>query len=355
VARDIILSVLDQSPIRRGGTPAQALRETVALAEACDRLGYRRYWLAEHHNSAGLASASPEILIGQVAAATRQIRVGSGGVMLSHYSPLKVAEQFRMLEALYPGRIDLGVGRAPGSDGLTAAALAHGPGRLPIDYFPEQLGELYGFLSGTLPDKHPFHAVRAMPAGETLPELWLLGSSTAGGSYAAALGWAFSFAHFISPDGGEDVVREYKRLFKPSPFLDAPRASLGVSVTCAETTAEAERLSWSRWGWRLMSTPGRAQYTTGGGIPSPDEALAYVYDPRDLPYLEHMRERSIFGNPSEVKERLLALADQYDVDELVVVTITYDFAARVRSYELLAEAFGLRPDGSMTSAPAAGG
>ena len=353
--RDITLSVLDQSPIRRGGTPAQALRETIALAEACDRLGYQRYWLSEHHNSSGLASASPEILIGQVAAHTRNIRVGSGGVMLSHYSPLKVAEQFRMLEALFPGRIDLGIGRAPGSDGLTASALAHGPGRLPIDYFPEQLGELYGFLSGSLPEKHPFHAVRAQPAGETLPELWLLGSSGAGASYAAALGWAFSFAHFISPDGGEDLIREYRRMFKPSPFLGEPRASIGVSVTCAETTAEAERLSWSRWGWRLMSAPGRAQFTRGGGIPSPEEAIAYPYSAQDLPYLEHARERSIFGNPSEVKEKLLALADRYDVNELIVVTITYDFAARVRSYELLAQAFGIGTESGVSTSPAAGG
>jgi luciferase family oxidoreductase group 1 len=343
LVRDITLSVLDQSPIRRGGTAAQAVRETVQLAQACDRLGYRRYWLSEHHNSGGLASASPEILIGQVAAQTQGIRVGSGGVMLSHYSPLKVAEQFRMLEALYPGRIDLGVGRAPGSDGRTAAALAHGPGRLSIDYFPEQLTELYGFLTGDLPPSHPFSGIRAMPAGETLPELWLLGSTTAGATYAAELGWAFSFAHFISPEGGEDVVREYKRQFEPSPFQPEPRASLGVSVTCAETAAEAERLSWSRWGWRLMNAPGRAGFTDGGGIPSPEEALAFPYLKQDLPYLEHMRERSIYGSPSEVREQLLALAERYDVDELVVVTITYDFAARVRSYALLAEAFGLQP------------
>ena len=340
--RDITLSVLDQSPIRRGGTPAQALRETIELARLCDRLGYRRYWLSEHHNSGGLASASPEILIGQVAAQTSNIRVGSGGVMLSHYSPLKVAEQFRMLEALFPGRIDLGIGRAPGSDGRTAAALAHGPGRLSIDYFPEQLGELYGFLNGDLPPGHPFRGIRAMPAGETLPELWLLGSTNAGATYAAELGWAFSFAHFISPEGGEDVVREYKRHFAPSPFLAQPRASIGVSVTCAESRAEAERLSWSRWGWRLMNAPGRAGFTEGGGIPSPDEALAYPYTTQDLPYLEHMRERSIYGSPAEVREQLLALAEQYDVDELVVVTITYDFEARMRSYELLAQAFALQ-------------
>ncbi|MGE5596627.1 MAG: MsnO8 family LLM class oxidoreductase [Hyphomicrobiales bacterium] len=181
------LGVLDQSPIRAGGTPAEAIRETLELAELCDRLGYHRYWLAEHHSSGGLASASPEILIGQVAARTSRIRVGSGGVMLTHYAPLKVAEQFRMLETLFPGRIDLGVGRAPGSDTKTARALAPGAPQPGLERYPEQLMDLYGFLSGDLPGDHPFAGVQAMPFGDTLPELWLLGSSSAGGEYAASL------------------------------------------------------------------------------------------------------------------------------------------------------------------------
>jgi luciferase family oxidoreductase group 1 len=336
----LTLSVLDQSPIRRGGTAAEAVAETLALAELADRLGYRRYWVAEHHSSGGLAGASPEILIGAVAAHTRHIRVGSGGVMLNHYSPLKVAEQFRMLETLYPGRIDLGVGRAPGSDGRTARALMQGGqgNGFTVDDYPERLVDLTGYLTNDLPPTHPFHGVRAMPDGPSAPELWLLGSTTAGASYAAHFGWAFSFAQFISPEGGEDIVRAYRRAFRPSPLLAEPRASLGVSVTCAETDEEAERLSWSRWCWRVM-----AQYADRRGIPSPEEALAYPYTPAERQYIEHMRDRSIFGSPATVRAKLHALAERYDVDELVAVTITYDPVARRRSYELLAEAFELRP------------
>ena len=330
------LSVLDQSPVRSGGTVADAIRETVALAELCDRLGYRRYWIAEHHNSGGLASASPEILVGQVAGRTRQMRVGYGGVMLTHYSPLKVAEQFRMLEALYPGRIDLGVGRAPGSDTRTARALANGSLQPRLEQYGEQLMDLYGYLSGTLPRDHPNSGVQAMPAGETMPELWLLGSSAASGQYAADLGWAFCFAHFIQGEGGEMVVRRYREEFQPSPVLSGPRASVAISVTCAETDDEAEYLSWSRWAWRLAAGRGLR-----GGIPSPREAMALGYSEAELDYLAHLRRTSLFGSPGSVAERMLALAAAYEVEELVVVTITYDFEARKRSYELLAEAFGL--------------
>ncbi|HLZ68420.1 MAG TPA: LLM class flavin-dependent oxidoreductase [Dehalococcoidia bacterium] len=331
-----MLSVLDQSPIRRGGTPRDAINETLRLAEVCDRLGYRRYWLAEHHNSGGLACASPEVLIPMVAARTQQIRVGSGGVMLSHYSPLKVAETFRMLEALHPGRIDLGIGRAPGSDGRTARALAHGPGALGIEHYPEQLADLYGFLTDDFPRNHPFHGIHAMPAGPEMPEIWLLGSTAESASLAAHFGWAFSFAQFISPEGGEGMIRAYKRHFKPSPLLAEPRASIGVSVTCADTEEEAERLCWSRWYWRATALGGGR-----GGVPPVEEALAYSYTEQEREYIEYMRRLSIHGTPEQVKARLLALGEAYGVDEFVVVTITHDFAARVHSYELLAEAFGL--------------
>ena len=339
----LTLSVLDQSPIRRGGSSADAVRETLALAALADRLGYQRYWVAEHHSSGGLAGASPEILISAIAANTRSIRVGSGGVMLNHYSPLKVAEQFRMLETLYPGRIDLGVGRAPGSDGRTARALMQSGNGFTVDDYPERLADLTGYLTDTIPAGHPFYGVRAMPDGPGAPDLWLLGSTTAGASYAAHFGWSFSFAHFISPEGGEDVIHAYRRAFRPSALLPKARASLAVSVTCAETAAEAERLSWSRWCWRVMSQqPGRR------GIPSPEEALAYPYTPAEREYVEHMRGRSVYGDPDTVREKLQALAARYGVDEIVVVTITYDFADRLRSYELLADAFGMRssPDGN---------
>ena len=332
----LALSVLDQSPIAGGRTPSEAVRDTLRLAEAADKLGYRRYWIAEHHSSGGLASAAPEVLIGAVAGATKRIRVGSGGVMLSHYSALKVAEQFRMLEALHPGRIDLGVGRAPGSDRRTALALATGRGQLGIEHYPEQLMDLYGYLADDLPPDHPFKGIKASPAGESMPELWVLGSSAASAQYAAELGWSFCFAHFINPEGGPGYIDSYKKSFEASPVLRGPRASVGISVTCAETDEEAERLCWSRWGWRIMSAHGER-----AGIPSPEEAMAFAYTEPERDYLAHLRQTSIWGSPGRVRDRMETLAADYGVDELVVVTITYDFEARVRSYELLADAFGL--------------
>ena len=331
------LSVLDQSPIRRGGTASEAIRETLELAAATDRMGYSRYWLAEHHNSRGLASPAPEILIGAVASRTKRMRVGSGGVMLTHYSPLKVAEQFRMLEALHPGRIDLGVGRAPGSDSLTARLLAQGrPG---VDAYADELLQLYGFLSNSFPEGHALARIRAMPEVDTMPQLWLLGSSLAGAQYAAELGWSFCFAHFINPHSGLEAVKVYRDHFEPSPFLAEPRVSLAISATCADTTAEAEHLSWSRWYWRVG---GGAL----GGIPSPEEALAAAesFTQPEQEYIDFARATSNFGDAATVKAKIMELSSQYATDEVMVVTITYDFAARVHSYELLAKAFGLEEE-----------
>ena len=345
------LSVLDQSPIRTGQTPADAIRETLHLAQAADRLGYHRYWLAEHHSTAGLADAAPEILIGAVAAGTRHIRVGSGGVMLTHYSPLKVAEQFRMLETLHPGRIDLGIGRAPGSDGRTALALRRGADAVrgpevpdpwaetEVSRFPDQVGDLIGFLTDGLPPDHRFSTIRAMPAGDGVPEIWLLGSTDASAACAAHFGTAFSFAHFINADGGAAVTRAYVRAFRPSRSLVAARASVAVFAVCADTEAEAERLSRSRDLFIVRLYTGRA-----GPYPSVEEAERYPYSPRELAIAEHARRRMVAGTPEQVRGRLLALAAEYGVDEVVVVTITHDPKARLRSYELLAEAFGLRGD-----------
>jgi luciferase family oxidoreductase group 1 len=332
------LSILDQSPVRQGASPADAVRETIDLARHVDRLGYHRYWLAEHHASPGLASTAPEILITRIAAETRHLRVGAGGVMLSHYSPLKVAETFRMLEALYPGRIDLGIGRAPGSDQLTAIALQHGPGALGIEYFPNQVFDLIGFLENRLPAGHPFERVHVMPAGETQPEIWLLGSSDQSALYAAYFGCAFSFAHFITAEGGVAVMEAYRARFQPSPRLEAPRGSIGVFVICAESEAEARRLAASRDLMRLRLDRGIL-----APVPPPEEALAYPYEPAELRRVEYHRRRQIVGTPEAVKARLLALAEEYGVDELVILTICHDFAARLRSYTLLAEAFGLAP------------
>src|SRR5690349_15011073 len=211
------LSVLDQSPVRQGVTPRDALLETVELAKHVDALGYSRYWLAEHHSSPGLAGSAPEIMVARVAGETSRIRVGSGGVMLSHYSALKVAEQFRMLETLHPGRIDLGIGRAPGSDQRTARILRHGPGALGIEHFPRQIQDVVAFLHDDLPPGHPWRGVHAMPSGASTPEVWLLGSSDESALLAAELGTAFSFAHFINDLGGAEVTRVYRARFRPSP------------------------------------------------------------------------------------------------------------------------------------------
>jgi luciferase family oxidoreductase group 1 len=272
------------------------------------------------------------------------MRVGSGGVMLTHYSPLKVAEQFRMLEALYPGRIDLGLGRAPGSDTRTAQALAHGPGALGIDHYPDQLMDLYGFLSDDFPANHPFRGIKAMPEIDTMPELWLLGSSSASAMHAAEMGWAFAYAQFINPEGGDHIVQRYRDLFKPSPFLSHPRVAIGLSATCADTDEEAEHLSWSRWNWRIAGRSGG-----GPGIPSPEEAKAFKYTEPELDYIAHMRTRSIHGSPGHVKDRILETCESFGAEEAIIVTITYDFEARKRSYTLIAHEFGLEPHPGSTA------
>ncbi|HYM01989.1 MAG TPA: LLM class flavin-dependent oxidoreductase [Stellaceae bacterium] len=334
----LVLSILDQSPIRAGGTAAQAINESVELARAAERLGYFRYWVAEHHSSDGLAGTAPEILVARLAAATSALRVGSGGVMLSHYSALKVAETFRVLEALYPGRIDLGIGRAPGSDFATARALQHGPGALGIEHFPNQIADLLGFLRDALPPDHPFAGVHAQPQGATAPEVWLLGSSDQSAAYAAHFGCAFSFAHFITDHGGAAVMAAYREHFRPSPWLAAPLGSVGVFVLCAETEAEAQRLALSRDLWRVRLDQGIL-----GPIPSIEEAEAYAYSREERLRIAYNRRRQVVGTPEQVRAGLLALAAAYGVDEIVVVSICYDFAARRRSYELLADAFDLAP------------
>ena len=329
------LSVLDQSPVRSGATPADAIRETLALARRCDELGYTRYWLAEHHSTPALAGSAPEVLIGHVAAVTSGIRVGSGGVMLQHYSALKVAEAFRMLETLYPGRIDLGVGRAPGSDQLTARALG---GTGAPEFFPQQVQDLLAFVHGELPPEHPFAKVRAMPTGPTAPELWLLGSSDQSAAIAAHFGAAFSFAHFINADGGAEITRAYAREFKPSPSRATPQASVAVFVVCADTHDEAARLAKSRDLFVARIYTGR-----GGRYPTVAEAEAHEYTAWERQIVEHARGRRVAGTPAECRERLEALAADYGVDEIVVVTITETAETRRRSYELLAQAFELPP------------
>ncbi|HEV2008946.1 MAG TPA: LLM class flavin-dependent oxidoreductase [Burkholderiales bacterium] len=329
------LSILDQSPIISGFTPAHAIAETIKLAQAAERLGYFRYWLAEHHSLAALADPCPEILVTRVAAATSKIRVGTGGILLPHYSPLKVAEQFRMLEALYPQRIDLGIGRAPGGDRTTA--LAMGEGRYSgAEDFPEQVQFLVAYLDDALPAGHPFAKVKAQPAGSTAPEVWLLGSSDYSGALAAQLGLNFAFAHFISADGGDRVMRDYKQKFQPSQRANKPQALLTVFAICAATDAEAERRAASIDLRRLNMDYGRNQ-----PVPNQREAESREYNETEKARIAHNRRRLVLGAPETVKSSLLALREQFEADELMVITITGDYRTRLESYELIAAAFGL--------------
>ncbi|MBT5110639.1 MAG: LLM class flavin-dependent oxidoreductase [Rhodospirillaceae bacterium] len=336
-AENIRLSVLDQSPIRQGGTPADALSETIRLAQYAEQLGYHRYWLAEHHGTPSLAGASPEIMVTRVAAATNSIRVGSGGVMLSHYSPYKVAENFQLLETMFPGRIDLGIGRAPGSDQRTNQALAYGS-QIGIEYFPNKIADLAAFQHDTLTADHSFAGVKATPATTGHPPLWLLGSSDYSAAYAAHFGNAFSFAHFITAHGGDMIVKAYRDQFKPSDMLREPKANLGVFILCADTEEQARRLASSRELARLWRDRGRTV-----PLPPVEEAMAYEYTDAERRHLMHYRDRNIIGTPEQVREQLVELSTRYGLDEFVVLTICYDFADRVRSYALLAEAFDLKP------------
>ncbi|CAN5418321.1 LLM class flavin-dependent oxidoreductase [soil metagenome] len=334
------LGVVDQSPVRNGGTAADAVRETLELARLTERLGFHRYWLAEHHSTNSFAGAAPEVLVPQVAAATREMRVGSGGVMLSHYSPLKVAEQFRMLETLFPGRIDLGVGRAPGGDNRATQALQYGRGVLGIEHFPQQVADLIGWVSDSLEDEHPFRRVRAMPRAATVPEIWLLGSGGSSGVYAAELGCGYSFAQFISGEDGAPLVRAYRESFRPSAHLATPQASLGIGVICAETQEEAERLALSMHLWRFRIIRGFDR-----GIPTPEQAIEQFAEVGISPVLFREDTRNVVGDPERVRTELLRLAERYGVEEVMTVTVTHSFEARVRSYELLAEVMEMEPRG----------
>src|ERR1022692_4376633 len=329
-------SVLDQSTAAEGSTQDAAIRESLALARLCDRLGYHRYWVSEHHNSASIVGTAPEILMAAVAATTQRIRVGSAGVMLPHYSALKVAEQFRVLEAIAPGRIDLGVGREPGSDQLTARAL--NPYSNAADEFPQQVLELQSWLSGTsLPDDHPFRKVAAHPQGPTSPELWILGSSDYGAQLAAFFGLPYAFAYFFSDGRGVEEARAlYRSHCRPSARYPRPIATICVWALAAESQAEAQRLLMTREYWRIGFEKGLRS-----PLVSPAQAAAYPYNAEERARIDALRAKALVGTAEDVAAKLLALARQLELDEIVINTWTHDPDARKRSYELLAEAFGL--------------
>ena len=325
------LSVLDLAPVVSGSTAANAFRNMVELARLTERLGFTRYWLAEHHGMPSIASSAPEILIEHVASATARIRVGSGGIMLPNHAPLRIAEAFHTLETLHPGRIDLGVGRAPGTDPVTSSALR------PFDaeQFPQQLAELTALSRGEFPEGHPFHRVRVVPEGVPLPPVWLLGSSGASARLAGQLGMGYAFASHFSPAPAAPPLQAYRDAFQPSDAFPRPHAIIAASVVCAETEDEAERLATSmQLAWVRLQ---RGQFRP---LPTPDEAAAYDYTPQDRAVVAGYRRLQVIGTPAQVRERLEALVAEAPADEVMVTTVVHDHAARLRSYELLAGEFG---------------
>ena len=329
------LSILDQSPVRKGGTAQQALQETTELAKQADKLGYTRFWVSEHHNTSSLAGSAPEVLLAYLGAQTSSIRLGSGGIMLPNHSALKVAENFRVLETLFPGRIDLGLGRAPGTDRYTASLL-NPSNTFSEQDFTQQLTDLTNYLNDTFPNGPNQKKIRATPMAETVPALWMLSSSGQSGVFAAHFGLAFSFAHFINPLGGPHMVKMYKEHFQASENLKKPEANFAVFVMCADTEEKAEHLQ------AVMDVQMlRIERGVREGILPYDEIKDYKFSEDEQERVQFNRQRMVSGTPEKVKAKLEGLAQSYGTDEIMAVTITHDFADRLRSYQLLAEMFGL--------------
>ncbi len=336
---DVALSVLDLAPVPEGSTPSQALGNALDLARHVEALGYGRVWVAEHHNMPGIASSSPPVLLAHLAAGTERIRLGSGGVMLPNHAPLVVAEQFGMLEALHPGRIDLGLGRAPGTDGLTAAALRRSTDPFSNeDDFPAQLAQLRGFLRGELPREDPLHRIKAVPNNGREPAIWLLGSSGYSAQLAGELGLPFSFAHHFSGQNTVAAVELYRASFRPSEVLQRPYVMLGTAVTAADDDAEAEFQNGPNVLQFLRLRQGRP-----GLLPTPEEAERALRDPSARQFAEQRRASQIVGGPDAVRRGIEELLARTNADELMVTSVVHDHAARRRSYEVLADVVDLAP------------
>ena len=337
------MGIVDQSPVRQGGTGQQALQETVELAQIAENLGYQRYWVAEHHSTGRFAGTAPEILIGQIAARTNRIKVGSGGVMLPHYSALKVAETFSILNSFYPDRIELGIGRAPGSDQATAAALSYPRAPMDIQDFPQQVTDVIGFLSDTLPEDHTFSHIHSQPGPppDSIPGIWLLGSSDYSAQLAGILGLPFSFAEFFgfTAEHGPMVADLYRQRFRPSGYLQQPKLNVSVQVVCAESKERAEFIASSRNLSRLDQLQGDRK-----PLLPPEEASQVKLHRVEIEHLAKYTQFAIQGDPGEVKLGLIDAAKRYGTTDINIVTNCYYFEDRIKSYQLIAEAFGLGAD-----------
>jgi luciferase family oxidoreductase group 1 len=336
MAFPVPVSVLELAPVGDGASPASALRDSIERAEVADDLGFHRFWVAEHHNMPGIASSSPPVLLAAVAAATSSIRVGSGGVMLPNHAALAVAEQFGMLEALHPGRVDLGLGRAPGTDPLTARALRRSTGPATADDFPAQLVELFGFFSGEMGDDHPYRHITAVPALGHEPEIWLLGSSGYSAEAAGYLGLPFSFAHHFSAANTLPALARYREVFRPSTRLEAPHAMVAVGVVCAETEDEARWLAGPSALSFLRLRSGRP-----GPLPTPEEAAAHPYTPMEREMIRSWTASRIIGDPAQVRAGLEELLDRTGADEVMITTMLHGHEGTVRSHRLVAETLGI--------------
>ncbi|AEH08819.1 MULTISPECIES: LLM class flavin-dependent oxidoreductase [Protofrankia] len=335
LSRSLPLSVLDVVPVVSGSTPAQAVRNTLDLARRAEELNYHRYWLAEHHSMPGIASSATSILIGQVGAATTSIRVGSGGIMLPNHAPLIIAEQFGTLGALFPGRVDLGIGRAPGTDSATAQALRRSSGPVSADDFPAQLAELVAFLGNSFPASHPLRTVTAVPHGET-PPVWLLGSSGYSAQLAGYLGLPFAFAHHFSAVNTLPALALYRSAFRPAPGREQPYAMVAAAVICADTDETAQWLAGPTQLTMLRLRQGRPDV-----FPTPEQAAAYPWTPAERAAADGAAASHIVGSPDTVRASLDALIDATEADEIMIVTNVHPHDARIRSYELIAEFAGL--------------
>jgi len=324
-------SILDQSPISEGSTPQEALQQTAELARKAEQWGYTRFWVSEHHDAVTLAGSSPEVLIAHLGAVTNTIRLGSGGVMLPHYSAFKVAENFKLLEALYPNRIDVGVGRAPGGMPRASYALNEG-GKRDASRFPAQVHDLRMYLTDSIPEEHPYHGMKATPATSSAPPIWILGSSQSSAELAAEKGLPYMFAQFINGEGGQSFARTYRDRFVAVEG-STPYQGVAIFVVCQETEGEAERVASSM---DLALAMG-AQGMPSKGTPPPERAMGYPYSKFERLLVEENRKRMIVGTPKQVVDRLESLAASYAADEVMLVSLAYDFQDKLETFRLIAE------------------